>query len=259
MARLNDRLEDALPGGALPQPDQPSVEPKSPACASEAQGCFRRFGSKLYNWVALMILLGAVVGHAWPAVGIALQPVAEGFIALIKMLIPPVILYTVVLGIAGAGGIRKAGRVGAKALLYFEVVSTFALILGLGMAHVFSPGRSFHVQPADLDPKMVASYVEKAHQMSVSEHYLKMIPQTLFSPFTEGNILQVLPGLLCGRQSCAFAGGRTESLAVGSRRFVEQIQPQVLSWRDTEIVETAEQELWALHETPIAYGPKNGM
>ena len=78
-----------------------------------------------------MILVGAVVGHFWPAVGVAMQPVAEGFINLIKMLIPPVILCTVVLGISGAGGVKKAGRVGAKALAYFEVVSTFALILGI--------------------------------------------------------------------------------------------------------------------------------
>ena len=121
-----------------------------------------------------------------------MQPVAEGFINLIKMLIPPVILCTVVLGIAGAGSIRKAGRVGAKAMVYFEVVSTFALVLGLVMAHWFGPGRSFHADPAQLDPKLVAGYVSKAQQMSVSDHLLKMIPRTLFSAFTEGDILQVL-------------------------------------------------------------------
>lgn len=221
MARLNDRLEDALPGGALPKPDQPLVEPKSSACASENHGWFWRFGSKLYNWVALMILLGAVVGHFWPAMGVAMQPVAEGFIALIKMLIPPVILCTVVLGIAGAGGIRKAGRVGAKALLYFEVVSTFALILGLGMAHAFGPGRSFHVRPADLDPKMVASYVEKAHQMSVSEHFLKMIPRTLFSAFTEGDILQVLVvSLLLGLALAQLPPDQARPLV----RFIEDLK-----------------------------------
>lgn len=139
-----------------------------------------------------MILVGAVVGHFWPAAGVAMQPVAEGFINLIKMLIPPVILCTVVLGISGAGGVKKAGRVGAKALIYFEVVSTFALVLGLVMAHWIGPGRSFHANPSQLDPKLVAGYVEKAHQMTVSDHVLKMIPRTLFSAFTEGDILQVL-------------------------------------------------------------------
>jgi aerobic C4-dicarboxylate transport protein len=148
--------------------------------------------TKLYNWVALMIVLGALLGHFYPAAGVAMQPVADGFIALIKMLIPAVILCTVVLGIAGSGSIKKAGRVGGKAILYFEVVSTFALVIGLGMANFFGPGRSFHADPSKLDPKLVSSYVTQAQHMSVKDHLLKMIPKTLFSAFTEGDILQVL-------------------------------------------------------------------
>ena len=151
-----------------------------------------RFASKLYNWVLLMIVLGAVMGHFFPAAGVAMQPVADGFINLIKMLIPAVILCTVVLGIAGAGSIRKAGRVGGKAILYFEVVSTFALVIGLFMANFFGPGRSFHADPSKLDPKLVAGYVTQAQHMTVADHLLKMIPRTLFSAFTEGDILQVL-------------------------------------------------------------------
>ena len=151
-----------------------------------------RFASKLYNWVLLMIVLGAVMGHFYPAAGVAMQPVADGFINLIKMLIPAVILCTVVLGIAGAGSIRKAGRVGGKAILYFEVVSTFALVIGLFMANFFGPGRSFHADPSKLDPKLVAGYVTQAQHMTVADHLLKMIPRTLFSAFTEGDILQVL-------------------------------------------------------------------
>lgn len=189
MAKLTESpdqhsLPVALQGGDSPEPSTlPSAEPT---------GWLRRAASKLYNWVVLMILVGAAVGHFWPAAGVAMQPVAEGFINLIKMLIPPVILCTVVLGISGAGGVRKAGRVGAKALLYFEVVSTFALVLGLTMAHLFGPGRSFHANPSQLDPKLVAGYVEKAHQMTISDHLLKMIPRTFFSALTEGDILQVL-------------------------------------------------------------------
>ena len=151
-----------------------------------------RFASKLYNWVVLMIVLGALMGHFYPAAGVAMQPVADGFINLIKMLIPAVILCTVVLGIAGAGSIRKAGRVGGKAILYFEVVSTFALVIGLFMANFFGPGRSFHADPSKLDPKLVAGYVTQAQHMTVADHLLKMIPRTLFSAFTEGDILQVL-------------------------------------------------------------------
>jgi aerobic C4-dicarboxylate transport protein len=156
------------------------------------KGRARHFASKLYNWVALMMVLGAVLGHFYPAAGIALQPVADGFIGLIKMLIPAVILCTVVLGIAGSGSIKKAGRVGAKAILYFEIVSTFALVIGLLMANIFKPGASFHADPAKLDPTLVAGYVTQAKHMTVTEHLLKMIPKTFFSAFTDGDILQVL-------------------------------------------------------------------
>ena len=152
----------------------------------------KRIASKLYNWVALMMVLGALLGHFFPAAGVAMQPVADGFISLIKMLIPAVILCTVVLGIAGSGSIKKAGRVGGKALIYFEVVSTFALLIGLAMANFFGPGRSFHADPSQLDPKLVAGYVAQAQHMTVKDHMLKMIPKTLFSAFTEGDILQVL-------------------------------------------------------------------
>jgi aerobic C4-dicarboxylate transport protein len=152
----------------------------------------KRFAGKLYNWVALMIVVGALMGHFYPKAGVAMQPIADGFINLIKMLIPPVILCTVVLGIAGAGSIRKAGRVGGMAILYFEVVSTFALVLGLIMANGFGPGRNFHADPGKLDPKLVAGYVTQAQHMTVTDHLLRMIPKTFFSAFTEGDILQVL-------------------------------------------------------------------
>jgi aerobic C4-dicarboxylate transport protein len=139
-----------------------------------------------------MIILGAFLGHFYPAAAVKLQPMADGFISLIKMLIPPVILCSVVLGIAGSGSIKKAGRVGGKALLYFEVVSTFALVIGLLMANIFGPGRSFHADPSKLDPKLVAGYISQAQHMTFSEHLLKMIPKTMFSAFTDGDILQVL-------------------------------------------------------------------
>jgi aerobic C4-dicarboxylate transport protein len=148
--------------------------------------------SKLYNWVALMMVLGALLGHFFPAAGVAMQPVADGFIGLIKMLIPAVILCTVVMGIAGSGSIKKAGRVGGKALLYFEVVSSFALVIGLAMGNFFGPGRSFHANPAQLDPKLVENYVTQAKHLTVQDHILKMIPKTIFSAFTDGDILQVL-------------------------------------------------------------------
>ncbi|HJV39232.1 MAG TPA: C4-dicarboxylate transporter DctA [Geothrix sp.] len=153
---------------------------------------FKRAASKLYNWVAVMIVLGALLGHFYPAIAVKMQPAADGFINLIKMLIPPVIMCSVVLGIAGSGSIKKAGRVGGKAILYFEIVSTLALVIGLVMANVFGPGRGFHADPSKLDPKLVANYVTQAQHLTVTDHLLKMIPKTLFSAFTEGDILQVL-------------------------------------------------------------------
>ena len=152
----------------------------------------KRAATKLYNWVAFMIILGALLGHFYPIVAVKMQPLADGFISLIKMLIPPVILCSVVLGIAGSGSIKKAGRVGGKALLYFEVVSTLALVVGLVMANVFGPGRSFHADPTKLDPKLVAGYVAQAQHLTITDHLLKMIPKTMFSAFTDGDILQVL-------------------------------------------------------------------
>ncbi len=152
----------------------------------------KRAASKLYNWVAVAIVLGALTGHFFPIIAVKMQPLADGFIALIKMLIPPVILCSVVLGIAGSGSIKKAGRVGGKAILYFEIVSTLALVIGLVMANLFGPGRSFHADPSKLDPKLVAGYVAQAQHMTVTDHLLKMIPKTMFSAFTDGDVLQVL-------------------------------------------------------------------
>ena len=180
--------QDAAEGTAEPALHVLDVEDRAPSFGER----LKRSASKLYNWVALMIVLGALLGHFYPAAGVAMQPLADGFIALIKMLIPAVILCTVVLGIAGSGSIKKAGRVGGKAIIYFEVVSTFALVIGLGMANFFGPGRSFHADPSKLDPKLVANYVSQAQNMTVKDHLLKIIPKTLFSAFTEGDILQVL-------------------------------------------------------------------
>src|SRR5690349_13433815 len=103
----------------------------------------RQWGRYLYFWVLLGVLIGGVIGFVSPEWGVSLKPLGDGFIALIKMLIGPVIFCTVVLGIVGAGDMKKVGRVGGKALLYFEGVSTFALILGLLVAHWVQPGSGF--------------------------------------------------------------------------------------------------------------------
>jgi aerobic C4-dicarboxylate transport protein len=153
----------------------------------------RRWLPHLYVQVLVAIVLGGLYGYVDPERAVALKPLGDGFIALVKMIIGPVIFCTVVLGIAGAGDIRKVGRVGAKALVYFEVVSGFALVIGLIVANVIRPGDGFDVDPATLDPTAVAGYAKAATEQSTVQFLLSIIPSTFLDAFTgSGNLLQVL-------------------------------------------------------------------
>jgi aerobic C4-dicarboxylate transport protein len=143
--------------------------------------------------VLLAILIGGTIGAVSPDTGVALRPLGDGFIALVKMLISPIIFCTVVLGIAGAGDMKKVGRVGGKALLYFEVVSTFALVIGLVVANVLEPGAGFNADPATLDGAAVASYAKTAAGQTTTDFVLHIIPKTFLDAFTgSGDLLQVL-------------------------------------------------------------------
>jgi aerobic C4-dicarboxylate transport protein len=153
----------------------------------------KRLTGHLYFWVLLAIVAGAVLGYAKPTTAVALRPLGDGFIALVKMLISPIIFCTVVLGIAGAGDMKKVGRVGGKALIYFEVVSTIALVIGLIVISVVKPGAGFNVDPATLDANAVADYAKRATTQSTTAFVLGIIPATFFDAFTgSGNLLQVL-------------------------------------------------------------------
>ncbi|HKE83699.1 MAG TPA: dicarboxylate/amino acid:cation symporter [Vicinamibacterales bacterium] len=153
----------------------------------------KRLTGHLYFWVLLAIVAGAVLGYAKPATAVALRPLGDGFIALVKMLISPIIFCTVVLGIAGAGDMKKVGRVGGKALIYFEVVSTIALVIGLLVINVIRPGDGFNVDPATLDANAVADYAKRATTQTTTAFVLGIIPATFFDAFTgSGNLLQVL-------------------------------------------------------------------
>ena len=159
-----------------------------PAAEAPATG-----GGKLYLRVLFAIAAGAVLGHFYPQQAVALKPLGDGFIALVKMLIAPIVFCTVVLGIAGSGDMRKVGRVGARALIYFEVVSTLALVLGLLVMHIVQPGEGFHVDPASLDGHAVARYSQAAAEQSTTEFILHIIPRTFVDAFTgSGDLLQVL-------------------------------------------------------------------
>src|SRR5215831_14340599 len=147
----------------------------------------------LYFWVVLGILVGGTIGYTNPSVAVKLKPLGDGFIALVKMLISPVIFCTVVLGIAGAGDMKKVGRVGGKALLYFEVVSTFALVIGLIVVNVVRPGAGFNADPRTLDANAVADYAKRAAAQSTADFILHVIPATFLDAFTgSGDLLQVL-------------------------------------------------------------------
>jgi len=152
----------------------------------------RPFWRSLYFWVLVGIALGVLVGWLWPWLGQSLKPLADGFIALVKMIITPVVFLTVVTGIAGMADLKAFGRVGLKAIAYFLVVSTLSLAIGLIVANLVQPGAGLNVDPRTLDAHSVAGYVTQAHDQTVPKFLLNIIPTTLVSAFTQGEILQVL-------------------------------------------------------------------
>jgi aerobic C4-dicarboxylate transport protein len=147
----------------------------------------------LYIQVIIAIILGVLVGHYFAGTGVALKPLGDAFIALIKMMIAPVIFCTIVHGIASMSDLKKVGRVGLRALLYFEVVSTVALVIGLIIGKIVRPGSGFNVDPATLDTTAVASYVARAKEEGIIAHLLAIIPaDSFFGALARGDILQVL-------------------------------------------------------------------
>src|SRR5947209_14255982 len=146
----------------------------------------------LYIQVIIAILIGVAVGYFFPHTGVALKPLGDGFIQLIKMMIAPVIFCTVVHGIASMRDLKQVGRVGAKTLIYFEAVSTLALAIGLLVGEIVRPGGGFNIDPATLDPKAVASYVNRAKEEGIVAHLFAIIPDTFFGALARGDLLQVL-------------------------------------------------------------------
>ena len=151
------------------------------------------FYHHLYFQVLTAILLGILLGHFHPEIGASLKPLGDIFIKMVKMIIAPVIFCTVVHGIASVGDLRKVGRIGVKSLIYFEVMTTLALLIGLAAMNVTQPGVGMNVDPASLDAKSVASVTTSAAKgMGVVDYFLHIVPNTLIGAFAEGDILQVL-------------------------------------------------------------------
>jgi aerobic C4-dicarboxylate transport protein len=146
----------------------------------------------LYVQVLFAIACGILLGIFYPSDAVSMKPLGDGFIKLIKMIIAPVIFCTVVSGIAGMQDIKKIGRVGGKALLYFEVISTFALVIGLFVANIIRPGAGFNADASTLDTKSIAEFTEKAKHQSTVDFIMNIIPNTVIDAFAKGDILQVL-------------------------------------------------------------------
>jgi aerobic C4-dicarboxylate transport protein len=154
-----------------------------------------RFLRTLFGQVLLALGVGVLIGFFWPGTGIQLKPLGDGFIKLIKMIIPLLVFCVVVHGIAGAGDLKRVGRVGVKSLIYFELVTSVALGLGLLLAFVFQPGAGMNVDPRNLDAAAMSAYADNASKLTgggTVEFLMKLIPSTVGDAFAKGDVLQVL-------------------------------------------------------------------
>lgn len=185
-----------------------------PAAASVPASRKKPFYANLWVQVLFAIGVAILLGYFNPAKAIAMKPLGDGFIRLIAMIITLVVFCTVVTGIAGMQDLKKVGRVGGKALIYFEVVSTFALLIGLVVGNVVKPGAGFNVNPASLDAHAVVDYAGQARGQSVSEFLMHIIPTTIVDAFAKGDILQVVLVALLFGFALSFVGERGKPLVL---------------------------------------------
>ena len=173
----------------------------------------------LYVQVLAAIIVGVALGIANPSLAVDMKPLGDAFIKLVRMVIPVVIFCTVVSGIAGMQDAKRVGRVGVKAIVYFEVVSTFALIIGLIVANTLKPGAGFNATPDSLDTQAIADYAARAKAESISDFLLNIIPNTVVDAFAKGDVLQVLLFALLFGFSLSALGERGAAV----RGFIDQI------------------------------------
>lgn len=188
---------DAHPARPAPPPGGAAPPPPAPRQRS-------RLGP-LWLQVLAAIVAGIAIGALFPSTGVALKPLGDAFVRLIRLALAPIIFGTVVVGIARMGDLREVGRVGAKALLYFEVVSTASLLIGLAAVDLLRPGAGMNVDPNTLDPKAIAGYAETARHLGIVDFLLNIIPTSVGGVFVDGNMLQViLFGVLFGAALAGF-------------------------------------------------------
>lgn len=168
--------------------------------------------TKLYFQVLAGIAVGIALGFFYPDIGTGMKPLGDGFIKFIKMMIAPIIFTTVVVGIAKMGDLKEVGRVGLKALVYFEIASTLAMIIGLIVANVFQPGAGMHIDVTTLDTRSIAAYTAAGQHASMADFLLNIIPVTVFDAFAKGEILQVLLFSIMLGISLTFFGEKSKPL-----------------------------------------------
>ena len=181
----------------------------------------RPFYKALFFQVLIGIALGVLLGYFAPDKAVAMKPLADGFIKLIKMVISPIIFCTIVTGIAGMSSMGHAGRVGVKALIYFEVMTTFALIIGLAIVNLHRPGAGMNIDPATLDSAAVSSYVSQAgEEKSAADFMLHIIPSTITDAFAKGDMLQIVfVSLLFAFAMAALGKDKTQGLYALIQQF----------------------------------------
>src|SRR5437764_2788153 len=153
---------------------------------------WRRALKKLYVQVLIAVALGILLGAIWPGLAIDMKPLSDGFITLIRAVVPPIIFATIAVGIAKMGNMRRVGAVGVRAIIYFEIVSTIALIVGLVVGNLWQPGAGLHIAPASLDEKAVAGYISSAKSLTIVDFLMKMVPSNFVGAIAQGDLLPVL-------------------------------------------------------------------
>src|SRR5437763_9430148 len=166
--------------------------------------------SSLFVQVLAALVLGIILGMAVPDFAVSLKILSDAFLKLISMIVAPIVFCVVVHGIAGAGDLKKVGRVGVKALLYFEVMTTVALVVGLVLAYVFGPGHGMNIDPSTLDAKALNTYADNAHKLQgggIGSFLLNIIPSTSFDALSRNDVLQVLFFSILFGTGLALVGG----------------------------------------------------
>ncbi len=200
----------------------------------------KKLHQHLYFQVLTAITIGILLGHFYPETAVEMKPLGDGFIKLIKMIIAPIIFCTVVTGIAGMQELDKVGRVGVKALLYFEVVSTLALIIGLCVVHVIQPGAGMNIDASTLDTQGLTAYTAAAKAQSTVDFLLNIIPASVVDAFAKGDILQVLLfSLLFGFSLAAMRETGAQVVV-----FISKISQRAVRHRGDHYEAGADRSLW---------------